>query len=193
MSYSPWGKIQNKLDIAAGIKFVSTAGHGGLMISEKLAIKNLPQIALKEGILYSGYYCFEEDCAYAIPVFIMDIPLLPNANHSIAEKTVKNWYPDIYEAFTKIKLNLEDSWMLRKRKHIEDIKDKMVAVAASSTTNNMVIVTACKGGRDENGNYKGKCFEYLVSSEDYSRRSKYEFTDFIFDHGDYECLSLPST
>jgi len=187
MVYSPWGEIQHSHDITRGIKVVSTAGHGGIMISEALAKSKLPPIALKKAIFYSGYYCFEEDCAYAIPSLIMNIPL-EYATREQLEKVVKDWYPEIYEAFTKIKLNVEDSYVLRKRKHIEDIKNKMVGVSAMSTKNDNVIVTACRGGRNENGQYNDKTHEYLVSSQDYQGRMLNEFGNFIFEDGDYPCL-----
>lgn len=67
--YSPWGGIQYSVVIARGMKAVSTAGHGGYMVTEKFAEKYLSEPCKKRALTYSNYLCFEEDCAWAILAF----------------------------------------------------------------------------------------------------------------------------
>lgn len=69
MSYSPWGEIQNSASIIRGVREVSAGGHGGIMVSKSFAEKNFTQNALKRSIKYDNYYCYEEDCDYAIAMF----------------------------------------------------------------------------------------------------------------------------
>lgn len=65
---TPWGKIQQVTTIMRGAAFVSTAGHGGLRLSAKIAEKLSPH-ARSCGERYGSYLYFEEDCAWAVPLF----------------------------------------------------------------------------------------------------------------------------
>ncbi|WP_368262846.1 DUF7007 domain-containing protein [Clostridium disporicum] len=67
--YSPWGGIQYSKVIVRGLKAVSTAGHGGYMVTEKFAEKYLSEACKKRALTYSNYLCFEEDCDWAILAF----------------------------------------------------------------------------------------------------------------------------
>ena len=61
---SPWGKIQHCKRLAPGAWVVSTAGHGGIKVSqERLAA--IP--ANYHQTPYSSDGWFEEDCDWAIP------------------------------------------------------------------------------------------------------------------------------
>lgn len=67
---TPWGSSQHVEHFAKGFVSVGTAGHGGFMLTEKFAKdNNLSMEALKRGMRSNGYYCYEEDCDYAIPAF----------------------------------------------------------------------------------------------------------------------------
>jgi hypothetical protein len=68
---TPWGTSQQVETIARGIHWVSTAGHGGLMVSAGVAEKVLSQQAIKVAHpgRCGGYVCFEEDCSYAVAFF----------------------------------------------------------------------------------------------------------------------------
>ena len=65
---TPWGTSQQVETIARGIHWVSTAGHGGLMVSAGIAEKILSQQAIRVAFpgKAGGYVCFEEDCRYAV-------------------------------------------------------------------------------------------------------------------------------
>lgn len=62
---SPWGGVQSQNEIAPGIVSVSTAGHGGIMVNGYV-VKLLSEAAKSRAIHHNGFYCFEEDCAWAI-------------------------------------------------------------------------------------------------------------------------------
>jgi hypothetical protein len=76
-SMSPWGVIQQSTKLITGASFVSTASHGGLRISKGLYDKfpaPVKAIIEKDQFIcfYSNYYWFEEDCAFAVPVYFFD-------------------------------------------------------------------------------------------------------------------------
>jgi hypothetical protein len=76
MAHSPWGKIQETNVFTRGFKSVSTSGHGGYMFTEEFAKKNLSERALAFAKVYSAqrYYCYEEDCDWAIPALeLLDV------------------------------------------------------------------------------------------------------------------------
>lgn len=69
MASSPWGAIQHSQVLKRGMRVVSTAGHGGVMVTLKAAEKYLSEEARKRGQVYGNYLCYEEDCELSIPVF----------------------------------------------------------------------------------------------------------------------------
>jgi len=72
-SYSPWGPVQDRTPIVDGVSWVSTASHGGLMVTRKAASKYLSQRAIEVAFPGGGetasYVCFEEDCSYAVAFY----------------------------------------------------------------------------------------------------------------------------
>jgi len=65
---TPWGQSQSIESIGRGIRWVSTASHGGLMVAVGIAKKVLSEQAINLAFpgTSGGYVCFEEDCSYAI-------------------------------------------------------------------------------------------------------------------------------
>ena len=61
-SDSPWGEIQECKTLCPGAYSVSTEGHGGIMVSRKLAEKVFRKEAESCGFTEGAYLCFEEDC-----------------------------------------------------------------------------------------------------------------------------------
>ena len=57
---SPWGRVQTCDMLCAGVFLVSTASHGGTMVSREVAAFLSPA-AKKCGFRQGGYLCFEED------------------------------------------------------------------------------------------------------------------------------------
>jgi len=61
MIYTPWGKSQFKKEIAPGIVFYATSGHGGFHI-----INTLNQLVPEKWRLRGKFYCwYEEDLGWA--------------------------------------------------------------------------------------------------------------------------------
>lgn len=101
---SPWGPIQHSRQIARGFRSVSTAGHGGFMLTQKFAKEHLSPAAMRKGFLYLGYLCYEEDCDWAIPLW--DLPeywdeVFAHASEEAKAdikntllKTLSRWHPD---------------------------------------------------------------------------------------------------
>jgi hypothetical protein len=65
---TPWGKSQSITKIQFGVSWVSTAGHGGLMVSAGQAEKLFDSKVIDTAYpgRFAGYVCFEEDCSYAV-------------------------------------------------------------------------------------------------------------------------------
>lgn len=57
---SPWGRVQVCDILCPGVFLVSTASHGGTMVSKEVAAFLSPA-AKKCGFRQGGYLCFEED------------------------------------------------------------------------------------------------------------------------------------
>lgn len=60
---TPWGKIQQATQILPGIWSVSTASHGGLILSCE---RFMAMPILLRCNRYGGGRCFEEDCEWAL-------------------------------------------------------------------------------------------------------------------------------
>ena len=63
--WSPWGKVQVCDPLCPGIYLVSTAGHGGTMVTPDM-IPILSSAARKCGMRQNGWLCFEEDSEESI-------------------------------------------------------------------------------------------------------------------------------
>ena len=68
-SSSPWGTVQTSVSHQRGLRTVSTASHGGILISERVAGQLLSEAARQRGFSWNGYLCFEEDCDATIVLF----------------------------------------------------------------------------------------------------------------------------
>ena len=66
--YSMWGVVQDCEEWLEGVFSVSTAGHGGVLVTPEVA-KLLSEAARKRGAKMQGYLQYEEDCDWAIPVY----------------------------------------------------------------------------------------------------------------------------
>lgn len=62
---SPWGDVQTCDMLCPGVFLVSTASHGGTMVSKEVSAMLSPA-ARKCGFRQGGYLCFEEDCQESV-------------------------------------------------------------------------------------------------------------------------------
>ena len=93
---SPWGEVQSCTVIKNGIYFVSTAGHGGIMIPQILAPHILSAEALSEGFIEQGYYCYEEDADKNVPLReLYDKGILKRNNDYFTSSYVNTDRPDM--------------------------------------------------------------------------------------------------
>lgn len=62
---SPWGKVQTCDLLCPGVFLVSTASHGGTMVSKEVSAFLSPA-AKRCGFKRSGFLCFEEDAQESV-------------------------------------------------------------------------------------------------------------------------------
>ena len=107
-TYTPWGESQYSRKVIRGAVFHSTAGHGGLCVSEGIAGKCLSKYTVSQAICVSGRYWYEEDCAVSLPLYeLLDFfpekvcDFLGNkdveAIRQSLEKSIRQWYPKYFE------------------------------------------------------------------------------------------------
>ncbi len=91
--FTPWGNADYKRTLTRGVHVVSTPSHGGVMIAKGYAKKNLSETAIKCGLEYGNYLCYEEDCDYCIPAY--ELPeLFPDLDVEAIFKSLSRWRAD---------------------------------------------------------------------------------------------------
>ncbi|WP_409526980.1 DUF7007 domain-containing protein [Rhizobium sp. G21] len=93
---TPWGGSQMAVIYADGVVAHSTAGHGGFHLSSDRNAKVHP-------LLRKDTSWYEEDCEWAIVAFSFP-ELFTGYERSTAEKTIRNTWPDEWEAIHGAKL-----------------------------------------------------------------------------------------
>ena len=111
---SMWAAIQSADQLLPGIWSVSTAGHGGFILSEER------QEAMPDTLRSNGRQ-YEEDCEWALVVLAFEQEFqsasrLSDAHIRTARDSVKCWNPDKYTAFTGEAVAENESHVLRDRK-----------------------------------------------------------------------------
>ena len=111
--YSPWGEIQTCHTLCPGAYSVSTAGHGGVMVSRELADKVLCKEAKTCGFMERGYLCFEEDCAAPVALReLMDRGLYqapvneyfaPGEYEAVINDSLQTFHPEYWQAREKMR------------------------------------------------------------------------------------------
>lgn len=91
--HTPWGTVQHETKLADGITIVSTASHGGIVLSSARAKK----VAHIKNFLNDPRF-WEEDCDWAIPyVVFKDEINEPNKDRHLksAYESIKYWNPEL--------------------------------------------------------------------------------------------------
>lgn len=172
---TPWGRAQSVKQIAVGIQFVSTAGHGGVKLDRKTN-DQIPAYMRREG----GWY--EEDVDWAIVATVFP-NVFPATEVEQAERTLRNWSPDEWEAFYGRELRPGESKLKDEAEFRERHKGDYIGVAAwgdwqEGVPKGMVGVFAVRGGRAPSGQYASSDQAYfLVPKSEYDARQG----DFIID------------
>jgi hypothetical protein len=104
-----WGPAQTMFIIDRGVRWFSTAGHGGLAIADGVARKMLTPAAYRFGERWGGYLWYEEDVTYTIPFYEhpeWSVTLSQKAGGSVGskeqlEKTLRNYFPEYFAELEK--------------------------------------------------------------------------------------------
>jgi hypothetical protein len=155
---TPWGRPDHAVRYAEGIICYSTPSHGGFHVdAERSAV--MPA-ALRNA---DGWY--EEDCEWA-KVAIAFPDLFTDYEREHAERTLRDWNPDAWEAVNGRKLDLCESFM-RDRQHFEAVHaHDWVVISASRSDDHpgQIECPATLGGK--RGNVPVRNF--LVPRDEYS-------------------------
>ncbi|MDD4616022.1 MAG: hypothetical protein PHW76_02750 [Alphaproteobacteria bacterium] len=163
--HTPWGLADHEKTYADGIVFYGTPSHGGLKLDAERNAKVHP--ALRE---QDGWY--EEDCAWAKVAFTFP-EAFPETEREVVVQTLKNWFPDEYEAVTGTVLALGESRIKDERYFLREHADDWIVISAINSDRHpgMVECVATKGG-DCNG---GVARRYLVAEGEYDKRGSFGF------------------
>jgi len=99
---SPWGGINQKTTlIPQMIEVVQTASHGGVYVTPTWN-KLIPLFMKTNYYNHEGWY--EEDCEYSVALIGLEKQIKEKGYEHVlietkAKKTLRNWYPDIYEKY----------------------------------------------------------------------------------------------
>jgi len=171
---TPWGKTNHVYDHGDGVIFTETARHGGFRIERKhyleaCARENVP-VFPKAGGQAGNFVWFEEDCDWAFAVIAFP-HVFDEETRKGADATLRNWYPEQWEELHGEKIEegqsrKRDEQIYRER-HANDYQGVAASRMGSSP---LILVHACRGGRDENGRYANPVNTYLVSEDRYDSR-----------------------
>lgn len=170
---SPWGKVQNaevlKLDDLTGeaaITYVSTAGHGGFMLSRNAASQVPP--VLRNSPRGTTY---EQDADWCRVALSFPECFTPH-DLSKAEATLRNYDPDTWQAYYGRELQPGQSRTLDERNFLAAHKDDYIVTSAvrSDDYPGMVAVFAAPGGDRNLGQSR-----FLVPGDEYSDRPSFGF------------------
>lgn len=100
-----WRPAQFMYEIMRGVRWYSTAGHGGLAVADGVARKFLTPAAYKLGQKAGGYVWYEEDVAYALPFYEhpeWGVALKQKSGGTMPSKEqleddIRDYYPQYFE------------------------------------------------------------------------------------------------
>lgn len=173
---TPWGGSQTAVIYAEGVVAHTTAGHGGFHLSADRNVKIHP-------LLRKGSPWYEEDCEWAI-VAISFPELFTGYERSLAEKILRNTWPDAWEAIHRCKLAEGESWAKDRRAFDQHHAADFVVTSAilSGQHAGMTEVVAIVGGDRSNGSDERR---FLVPSNEYAGRDRFGFVIDPDRHAEY--------
>lgn len=157
-AHTPWGPSQGATVYADGVTAHSTAGHGGFHLSAERNRKVHPMLRAKGGF-------YEEDSHWA--AVAQTFPeLFTDFENACAQRTLRDWYPDAWEAITGNLLEPGESRKKDERAFHAKHADDWIVVSAitSDHAKEFVEVIATQGGRHGPGTEQRR---FLVSSAEY--------------------------
>jgi hypothetical protein len=179
--YTPWGAAQVVTELAAGITFVSTAGHGGVKL-DAAHNRRMPEYMRRLG----GWY--EEDCDWCLPFVVFEAELRAGGESFAVQaieksshvQTFLSWHPDAYEKYYGVTIQQGQSRMRDERDFYRRHARDWLVISAfgdwhARVPQGSVGVCARMGGREGQGPEKW----FLVPQQEYDSREH----DFIIDPG----------
>ena len=163
---TPWGAAQGTTAYAEGVVEYATASHGGFHLSPERNAAVHPTLR-SEG----GWY--EEDCGWAA-VAITFPDLFTAFERRCAETTLKDWFPDAWEAIFETALGPGDSYEKDRRAFAAAHAADWVVISAIRSSHHapMVEVVATLGGRRDP---RAEERRFLVPSTEYEAERPFGF------------------
>ncbi|KRA65178.1 hypothetical protein [Rhizobium sp. Root651] len=178
---TPWGGSQMAVVYAEGVVAHMTSGHGGFHLSTERNAKVHP-------LLRKDMPWYEEDCEWAI-VAISFPDLFTGYERSMAEKTVRNTWPDFWEKIHGRTLAEGESWARDRRafdqRHAADYI-VMSAILSDQRPGMTEVVAKIGGGHIRGGEER----RFLVASDEYAARGRFGF---VIDLGRHTAYDGPSS
>jgi hypothetical protein len=137
---TPWGMSQSATIYAEGIVFHSTAGHGGFKLNRAR------NAAMPSALRLSGGW-YEEDAEWALVA--TGFPgLYTYREQAIADRTLRDWFPDAWEAVNGRELSAAESFTRDRQHFVRQHAEDWVVISAvrSSDHPGMVEAVATIGG-----------------------------------------------
>ncbi|RUV55531.1 hypothetical protein [Mesorhizobium sp.] len=155
---TPWGPSQGATVFAKGVICHSTAGHGGFHLSPERNGKVHAGLRAADGF-------YEEHECWAIVAFTFP-HLFTSFERRCAERTMKDSFPDAWEAITGNVLQSGESWKKDERTFLAGHGADWIVVSAiaSDHEKGFVEVIATRGGRRDVGTEERR---FLVPSDEY--------------------------
>ena len=94
-----WGAAQSVSHLCRGVRSVSTASHGGLLVAKQYAEKYMPKEILEHTPFEYGSYQFEEDCEMNIPLFFQPKLVVDLVNAFYPRKTPEEKFESLKNHF----------------------------------------------------------------------------------------------
>jgi hypothetical protein len=116
-SRTPWGASQRVEEIAPGITFAPTEGHGGIKLSPERNREIHPALRNRNG-------WYEEDCDAHIVAMRFNEHF--NESAESASDGVRRWYPDAWEAATGLKIQPGESRVRDEANFVKSHEDDLV-------------------------------------------------------------------
>jgi len=174
---TPWGGSQMAVVYAEGVVAHMTSGHGGFHLSTERNAKVHP--LLRKDMLW-----YEEDCEWAI-VAISFPDLFTAYERSMAEKTIRNTWPDAWEKIRGRSLAEGESWARDRRafdqRHAADYI-VMSAILSDQRPGMTEVVAKIGGGHTRGGEER----RFLVASDEYAGRGRFGFVIDLARHAEYD-------
>jgi hypothetical protein len=155
---TPWGMSQGATIYAEGVVFHSTASHGGFKLDRARNAALHPVLRIK-----GGWY--EEDGDWS-RVAIGCPDLFTDRERAQADRTLRDWEPDAWEAVHGRTLTAEESFARDRQRFEREHADDWVVIAAtrSDRHSGFVETVAALGGRRDRDERR----RFLVSKDEYA-------------------------